>query len=200
MALAGPVLADGKVEIVCGDWAFHTGFLFHCKLLDEYPAAFVLAGFEIFPLSLDKVVGLQFRVGLDLPDTHFPENLIHAVHQDGIGSRPAIFRFDRHQVQVGPVVLLEGIQQVDKTEREKPPVAFLQRPRKRRQGDPKGDHLILLVVDHRHEIRRDKTKILRNIGIHLFGCQRDSAIQVLVFIFKQLEQLFGMLQEFFLIP
>ena len=65
--VASPVLADGKVEIVYGDWVSHSTFSL-LKLLDESPAAFVLAGFEIFPLSLDQLGGFQFRVGLDFLD------------------------------------------------------------------------------------------------------------------------------------
>jgi hypothetical protein len=41
----------------------------------------MLAGFEIFPLTLDELVGLQFGVGLDLPDIKLPEHLVQVVHR-----------------------------------------------------------------------------------------------------------------------
>ena len=52
--------------------------------------------------------------------------LSDAVHQDGIGARAAVFRLDRHQVQVGAVVLPQSVQQVEEAKWEKLPVRPLQ--------------------------------------------------------------------------
>jgi len=78
----------------------------------------------------------------------------HAVH-----ALPQVFVPDANQVQVSPVILFHGMEEVDEAKWKKVAPGFLQGFGEGWEGYSKCNHTVIFVQNNRDEINVCKTKI-----------------------------------------
>ena len=109
---------------------------------DEDPAAFVLPGFEMFTLCLHVDVIFQFGVGFHGGDAHFGEDIQQTRHQHGVYAFSLEVFADCNEAQISLVVLVQRVQQMQETEREKPASGFAQCLGEGGHGNAECDHFV----------------------------------------------------------
>jgi hypothetical protein len=85
----------------------------------------VLARIIVLPLALDVLISLELGVGFDLDDAPLCKHLMDLVHQNRVHTLALVLGTHCHQIQIPAISLSQGTKQMDKPEREKPPIGLL---------------------------------------------------------------------------